>query len=87
MATEKRVTFNECGEPVVNITITGWSDAFRFAWALAHLQTEFCDLGRRIGCSLKRRMGAKRFGEMHALYTGTATHQWVRDDPADVDRV
>lgn len=80
MATDKRVTFNDYGEPVVVITIRGWDDAFRFAWALAHLQCEFVDLGRRIGGSLRRRLGAERFREFHARFTSGSLH-WARDDP------
>lgn len=82
MATSKRVTFNEYGEPKVVVTIEGWHDAFRFAWALAHLQCDFADVGRRIGGSLRRRLGAKQFREFHARFTdGPLT--WVRDDPEE----
>jgi len=80
MSTDKRVTFNEYGEPVVVITIKGWDDAFRFAWALAHLQCEFVDLGRRIAGSLRRRLGAERFRQFHARFTSGSLH-WGRDDP------
>lgn len=82
MATEKRVTFNDHGEPIVVVTITGWHDAFRFAWALAHLQCDFADLGRRIGGSLKRRIGAKAFRSQHAYFTGNEQIAWARDEDA-----
>lgn len=79
MSTEKRVTFNDRAEPHVVVTIDGWHDAFRFSWALAHLQCEFADLGRRIGASLRRRLGARQFAILQAPFTaGTLT--WARDE-------
>lgn len=81
MSTEKRVTFNEHGEPTVVITIKGWDDAFRFAWAMAHLQCDFSDVGRRIAGSLRRKLGAARFAEWQQRFTGKRTLSWVRDDP------
>ncbi len=86
MSVEKRVTFTEFGEPVVNIKITGFDDAFRFAWAMGHLQCDFSDVGRRIGGSLRRHIGAKRFRELHEHYTSNRTLAWVRDDE-DVAKV
>lgn len=80
MTTEKRVTFNEEGAPVVTLTITGWHDAFRFAWAMSHLQCDFSDVGRRIGGSLRRNLGAARFKDMNQHFTGKETYKWVRDD-------
>lgn len=80
MAAEKRVTWSESGEPTVTITMTGWDDAFRFAWALAHLQCEFADLGRRIGGSLRRKIGGKAFQERQRPYVSNGTLQWLRDD-------
>lgn len=83
MATEKRVTFNDHGEPQVVVTITGWSDAFRFAYAMGHLQCDFSDVARRIGGSLRRRLGAAAFRDLHEHYTGGRTLAWVRDEPTD----
>lgn len=80
MSTEKRVTFNEYGEPVVVITIKGWDDAFRFAWAMGHLQCDFSDVARRIAGSLRRHMGSKNFGEFQHRYTSRTSLKWVRDD-------
>lgn len=80
MATEKKVTFNAHGEPTVVVTITGWHDAFRFAWALGHLQVEFADMGRRIGGSLKRRLGAKGFTALNKHFTGNESLRWMRND-------
>ena len=80
MSTEKRVTFTEHGEPVVTIRITGYHDAFRFAWAMAHLQCDFADVGRRIGGSLRRRLGAKQFRAMHEHFTSSTPLSWTRDD-------
>jgi hypothetical protein len=82
VSTEKRVTFNDRDEPVVVITITGWHDAFRFAWALGHLQVEFADLGRRIGGSLRRRLGAAEFRRLHRTFT-SGSLAWVRDEPEE----
>lgn len=70
MAISKRVTFNDHGEPKVVITVEGWSDAVRLAWALQHLQVEFGELGRRIYGSLRKRLGAKRWREYEAHFTG-----------------
>ena len=70
MATSKRVTFNEHGEPKVVITIEGWSDTVRFGWAIQHLQCDFADVGRRIYGSLRKRLGAKRWRELELHYTG-----------------
>lgn len=83
MATEKRVTFNDHGEPQVVITITGWDDAFRFAWAMGHLQCDFADVARRVGGSLRRRIGAAEFRRMHEHFTGDDRIGWARHDPAD----
>lgn len=80
MATDKRVTFNEHGEPVVTLTITGWHDAFRFAWAISHLQCDFADVGRRIAGSLRRRIGAKAFADYQERFTSNRALAWVRDD-------
>jgi len=85
MATSKRVTFNDEDEPVVTITITGYHDAFRFSWALAHLQIEFADLGRRIGRSLRRKLGAERFNEMNRHFTSNDHPTWTREDHPDGD--
>ena len=82
MSTEKRVTFAH-GEPVVTVTITGWDDAFRFAWAMAHLQCDFSDVGRRVAGSLQRKLGAKRFREWQSKFTGNKNLSWVRDDPPE----
>lgn len=79
MATEKRVTFNDFGEPKVVITITGWDDAFRFAWAMGHLQCDYADVARRIGGSLRRRIGAKEFRRLHEHFTGNRTIAWARE--------
>jgi hypothetical protein len=79
VSVSKRVTWNEHDEPTVTIVIEGWSDAFRFAWAMGHLQCDFADVARRIGGSLKRRVGAAEFARFHAHFTsGPIT--WVRDD-------
>lgn len=78
MSTEKRVTFNDYGEPHIVVTIDGWHDAFRFAWAMSHLQCDFSDVGRRIGGSLRRRIGSARFREMHEHFTGNTTLRWTR---------
>lgn len=80
MAVEKRVTWTEHDEPIVAITITGWDDAFRFSWAMAHLQCDFSDVGRRIGGSLRRHIGASRFRELNKHFTSNRTLRWVRDD-------
>ncbi len=81
MSTEKRVTFDpESNEPIVVITIKGWHDAFRFAWAMGHLQCDFSDVARRIGGSLKRQVGAKAFASMSAHFTSKETYRWIRDD-------
>jgi hypothetical protein len=82
MSTEKRVTFDAEGQPVVTLTISGWHDVFRFAWAMGHLQCESADTARRIGGSLRRKLGAERFGEMNQRFTGKTTYAWVRDDEA-----
>lgn len=84
MSTDKRVTFNEHGEPVVTVTILGWDDAFRLSWALAHLQCDFADVGRRIGSSLRRKLGAVRWREMHARYSSGPV-EWARDAYRGVD--
>jgi len=85
MSTEKRVTFDAYGEPVVTITIKGWHDAFRFAWAMAHLQTDFSGVGRRIGSSLRRRLGAAKFKDWQLHFTGGETYRWARDDGDLID--
>lgn len=82
MSTEERVTFTEAGEPVVTVRIYGYYDAFRFAWALAHLQCDFAGVGRRIGMSLSRRLGEKEFRALHKHFTGDEEHAWARDDKA-----
>lgn len=88
MSVEKRVTFNDYDEPVVTITITGYDDAFRFGWALAHLQCESADLGRRIGGSLKRKLGAGEFRRLHAHFTSNKRLTWARERyNADPDSV
>lgn len=84
MSVSKRVTFSDNGEPIVAITITGWDDAFRFSWAMAHLQCEFNAVARRIGGSLKRHLGAKRFQELHSHYT-SGPCSWARDEQDDAE--
>lgn len=73
MAVEKRVTFNEHGDPHVVITIDGWSDVVRFGWAIQHLQCDFSAVGRRIFDSLRRKVGASRWREIEAHFTGRRT--------------
>ena len=80
MSVEKRVTFTEHGDPVVTVKIVGYSDAFRFAWALAHLQCDFAGVGERIGASLRRRLGAARFRALHLQFTGNENLKWARGD-------
>lgn len=80
MAVRKRVIFNAADEPVLTVTVTGHHDVFRFAWAMAHLQCDFSDVGRRIAGSLKRHMGVERFREIHEHFTSNKTLRWVRDD-------
>lgn len=87
MSTEKIVTFTEHGEPVVTIRITGWDDAFRFAWAMGHLQCDYADVARRIAGSLRRRLGAKAFREMNERFTSSRSLAWVREDPPDGDGI
>lgn len=84
MSIEKRVTFDGEGQPKVVITVTGWHDVFRFSWAMAHLQCDFADVARRIGGTLKRRIGAARFQAMNAHFTGNESLGWVRDDTTDL---
>ncbi len=80
MSTSKRVTFDEYNQPHVIITIVGWDDAFRFAWALGHLQTDFADLGRRVGGSLRRRIGAEQFRTLHQRFTSNERIGWTRGE-------
>ena len=80
MSTEKKVTFDAEGQPIVTVTIAGWHDAFRFAWAMSHLQCDFSDVARRIGGSLKRKVGAQAFADMSAHFTSNETYRWIRDD-------
>lgn len=82
MAIEKMVTFDGDGQPKVVVTVTGWSDVFRFSWALAHLQCEFADMARRIGGSLRSRIGAAEFRAMNRHFTGDESLRWVRDEAA-----
>lgn len=79
MAIEKRVTFNQHGDPRVVITIEGWSDVVRFGWAIQHLQCEFSALGRRMYDSLRRKVGTKRWREIEMHYTGRRTLAWRRE--------
>ncbi len=58
MSIEKRVTFNDAGDPHVVITIDGYSDVIRFTERMLEWQCEFADYGRRIRLSITKRLGA-----------------------------
>ena len=83
MSTEKRVSWTSDGQPRVVITIEGWHDAFRFAWAMSHLQCEFADVARRIGGTLRRHVGPQRFNELHAHFTSNTKIGWIRDEEGE----
>lgn len=51
-----RITKNEHGEPTVTITLTGFSDIYRFAHHMEHGQVEFGEAGRGIIRRLRRRV-------------------------------
>lgn len=70
MSVDKRVTFNEYGEPTVVITLRGWSDVVRFTDRMFSWQCEFGDLARRIHLSLRKRLGAKQYRVVVDHYLG-----------------
>lgn len=73
MSHELKFTRNEHGEIVVNFTITGWHDAFRWAFHMLHGQVEFGAEGRRVLQRMRRDVGAKRYDEFDRMMTGGKT--------------
>lgn len=60
MSIEKRVTFNDAGDPHVVITLDGYSDVIRFTENMLSQQCEFADCARRIRMSITKRLGAEK---------------------------
>lgn len=79
MTTKKqRITFDEHGAPKVVITIEGWADALRFAWAMRHLPHDFAAVGSSVQKSLKRKLGARRYSELCLHFTGRPAYDQDR---------
>lgn len=66
------LAWNEHGDPVMTLTITGVHDVFRFAHHLTRGQCEFADVGQRVLRRLKRRMGSPRYGAYDESMHGTS---------------
>lgn len=60
MSIEKRVTFNDAGDPHVVIILDGYSDVIRFTEQMLGWQCEFGDCARRIRLSITKRLGADK---------------------------
>jgi hypothetical protein len=70
MSLDKRVTWNEHGDPILTITAAGHSDVYRLACHLKRGQCEFADLGRRIQDALRKRWGSEKYKALESHYWG-----------------
>lgn len=70
MIKANKLQWDEYDNPTLRITVTGFSDVYRFAHHLQYGQCEFADIGFKVHRKLKRHVGATRWRAARRWFHG-----------------